>query len=276
METIQTPKRIRRSRTYAQQSSVHRVLKLMQVWKGQQPVQTWDLYNLTRQPIFRAAALGRARVLWHQVQQKLPCFGYAAFDTIFVDWERVKTNDFCSAQALQNRLITNLDRLVLSPEDALAVPGAVFQEIRRLKAGRALMEWCSFEYFNSAWQGCVRSLDKQVSDFKFVSDVIVVFQFNTKWVVNCKLHAYVSTAQWTGFRYNCAQSFAVTVPPHGFDEKGQVLPNPKLFFDCIVRMAREILVERRQASLEKEAARDARQLARKQAQLDSAANTNKK
>lgn len=226
---------------------------------------------MSRQPLFRAAALGRARVLWHQVQQKLPCLGHEMFTAVFSDWERVLPKQICMASTLQKRVNANVDHFMWFEADSGTA--GTFQEIRRLQAGRALMQWCSFDDFSAAWHGCVTSLDKKnVSDFKFVSEIIVVFQHNAKWVTPNKLHAYVSTAQWTGFKFNCAQSFAVDCPPFGFDEGAAVLAGPKKYFDCIVDMAQGTLLERYQAKQAKEVVREERQRARKQAQLDQASN----
>lgn len=209
-------------------------------------------------------------MLWQQVEQKLPCFGFTAFDHVFREWERVPLTAISASTTLKKSLVWKPQRLVVNMDLAQQNHGSVFQEIRLLKAGRMLMEWCSFEHFNDAWQGCATALNKaRVEDFKFISEVLVVFQFCSNWMMPTKVLAFVTTAQWTGFRYNCAQSFDVDCPPHGFDAQGSVVQSVRPYFDCIIEMARTALKDRSEARKAKHDLAEAKRRAKKQAILDA-------
>jgi hypothetical protein len=155
-------------------------------------------------------------------------------------------------------------------EAAVGHPKAVFQSLRRLELGPQLMEWCSFQAIAPLrWHGCVGCLDSTVSSLKFITELVVLYQFSEGWAHTTKLTAFISTAHYTGELYKCAQVFDKTSPPYGFDESGYCLPGVISEFEPQLTKARAMLDRRHIEERAKKRAAQARATARAAQALSS-------
>lgn len=200
----------------------------------------------------------------------VPSLPWNVFDIVFNVWAPVEDPKSLSA-TIKKRLVPD-ERVVPTFDEAVGHPAAVFQEVRALTLSPALMSWCSFEDKSaSRWQGCVGCLDKNLQSLKCLSEVIVVFQHCEAWATKTKVLAFVSTVQYTGTRYKCAQTFEEACPPYGFDAKGNCRPQAEKLFDCELKAAKDILRTRHIEAEAKKNEAEARALARNSKKLDEEA-----
>lgn len=220
--------------------------------------------------MFRAANIGRTRFLWHQTPVQLPPLPWNVFDMVFNVWAPIEGPEILSSST-KNRLVAD-QRLVATFDEAVGHPGAVFQEVRVLALSPALMSWCSFEDKAALrWQGCVGCLDKNLQSLKFLSEVVVLFQYCEAWTTETKVAAFVSTVQHTGTRYKCAQVFDKASPPYGFDDQGACKSQIEKLFDRELKAAKDVLRTRHIDAEAKKTKAEARALARNNKKLDEEA-----